>query len=164
MFNFLKNIFYKNNHKSTKNLKVIENFNIKKFEGVWYEIARYDNFFEKDYKNISAEYTIINENKFRIENFGILNDDFKSIKGFGKYKDKNNKNIGWLKISFFRPFYFDYKILYVDEKYENIIVTGSTTEFFWILSKNKTINKETYSNLIKISNKFGFEESKMIFN
>jgi apolipoprotein D and lipocalin family protein len=68
-----------------------------------------------------------------------------------------------LKVSFFKPFYGDYKIVYVDENYTNMLVTSSTYNYFWLLSRNKYLlyDREQLVNLLIIASNLGFDTTKM---
>jgi apolipoprotein D and lipocalin family protein len=69
-----------------------------------------------------------------------------------------------LKVSFFKPFYGDYKIVYVDENYTNMLVTSSTYNYLWLLSRNKYLlyDREQLVNLLIIASNLGFDTTKMI--
>ena len=73
------------------------------------------------------------------------------------HKLAKEKNIGWLKVSFFWFFYNDYKIIYADEKFNNIIVTGKNKDYFWILCNlyKKTPN-QTQVKKLRFSRRFPF--------
>ena len=93
-----------------KNATAVKNFEVEKYMGRWYEIARFDFRFERNLDNTTAEYTL-NEN----QTVGVLNqghdyikDTWKSAKGIAKFVGP--KDEGRLKVSFFRPFYGSYNI------------------------------------------------------
>lgn len=103
---------------------------------------------------------------------GFIHDkaESKQITGVAKRKNSNNENIedtdGWLLVSFFKPFFNDYKIIFVDQTFKFMIVTSKNYDYFWILSKYKPEDIATYQldELLKLSELFGFKISKMIFN
>ena len=62
---------------------VVKNFEINKYLGTWYEIARIDNRFEKDLINVKADYSLMDNGKVKVINSGYntkKNED-KSIEG-----------------------------------------------------------------------------------
>ncbi len=87
------------------------NFQIEKYLGTWYEIARLPNWFEKDLINVTATYSWRNEKQITVLNkgFNSKKSKWKDAKGIAKFAQ--NPLIGHLKVSFFRPFYADYFIL-----------------------------------------------------
>lgn len=157
--------------KNTTNLNCITNFDLSHFCGMWYEIARYDHWFEKDQIFVRSIYKVDQQtNEINVNNSGYIietqnNVDTKDIQGIAKFKYPENTNIGWLKVSFFKPFYSDYKILYVDSTWTYMIVTGKTYDYFWILSKKQReeIAVPQFEKLISIAESFGFKKTKMIF-
>lgn len=167
-FKAIKTFFNKltGKSKSTSKLDAISNFELEKFVGTWYEIVRYDHWFESGLRNVYTKYSLSEtKNKIKVENFGI---DLKTgkkkvITGKAKLNDLHYKNVGWLKVSFFGPFYNDYKIVYADKKFNNIIVVGNTYDYFWILSKHQYIDGNDLVMLIDKATELGFDENKMIF-
>jgi lipocalin len=139
---------------------VVKNFDINKFAGEWHEIARYDHWFERGLTKVKTEYQLINDNKISIKNTGINSKNkIEEITGSGRFKDK--KDEGLLEITFFWSFYSDYRIIYLDEKYELAIITSDTKKFLWVLSRDKNTPKEKYIDIIK---NLGFNTDKLIFN
>ena len=123
-------------YQPTDYIPAVSNFNINQYLGTWYEIARYDHWFEKDQKNIKTEY-ILKNNIIIVKNQGELNNELKTIEGIARFKDKTD--VGWLEVSFFKPIYGDYKIIYLDENYENVIITSDSKSYLWILSRNQKL-------------------------
>lgn len=156
--------FRKNNKIKGKNLKPVENFQLEKFLGKWYELVRYDHYFEKFQINVFSNYSINKNGEIEITNYGKLNDKTISISGIAKFKNINFKNIGWFRVSFFWPFYGDFKILYIDKGYKFAIISGSSSKYFWILSRTNEIENETMAYLLNKAEELGFDKSKMIFN
>ena len=153
-------LFRKNN--LNNDLEPITNFDLDKFIGTWYEIARYDHWFERGLTYVYTTYSYNNKLIF-VKNIGTdtETDEYKTV--VGKAKLAKEKNIGWLKVSFFWFFYNDYKIIYADEKFNNIIVTGKNKDYFWILSKSKYVDSDILVKLIDKATELGFSEDKMIF-
>lgn len=155
--------------KSTKNLKVINNFNLNRFLGTWYEIARYNHWFQKNQIYVNSTYELNKDNTIKVVNFGFIlnkNGEITQVRneGIAKLFDSNNPKLGWLKVSFFKSFYNDYKIIYIDPTYDYMIVTGKSFDFFWILSKKHAaaLSEQKFNELIFIAEKFGFNKDKMI--
>lgn len=150
------------NSQPTTEIPVVTNFNIKQFTGIWYETARYDHWFEKDMTDVYTKYKIIYENTISITNIGIKNNKEKIITGNGKFK--NNPTEGWLRISFFWPFYSDYKIIYLDECYQTAIITSDNKNYLWILTRTDKLSAETKQQLITILKQFNFDTDKLIWS
>ena len=63
----------------TSHQRTVQEFDIKKYMGLWYEVARYDNIFERGLVDVKAKYTLMKDNTVKVENrgrnlYGKLND------------------------------------------------------------------------------------------
>lgn len=146
-----------------KNAKVVENFNVDRYLGTWYEIARFDFRFEKDLDNVSAHYSLNNEG-----NVIVLNSGYNYEKGVWKKADgiakfRGNKNIAALKVSFFGPFYAGYNVVALDENYQYALIAGKDLDYLWILSRTKMIPEEVKSNFLRIAEEIGYNTTKLIW-
>ena len=146
---------------SSKNppLATVEKVDINKYLGTWYEIARYEHFFEKDCKNVSANYSMLDDETIKVVNkcTKIQTNEKKEAIGRAYSTDDSNSK---LKVSFFRPFYGDYWVLILDEKYEYVLVGTPSREYLWILSRTKTLNEKIKNDILTKLPELGFEASK----
>ena len=82
----------------------------------------------------------------------------------GKAYFVENTDLGYLKVSFFGPFYGSYIIFNLDhENYQYSLVSGPDKSYLWILSRSPKINNNTQSILIKKATELGFDTSKLIY-
>ncbi len=149
---------------SSKNLplKTVEKVDVQKYLGDWYEIARYEHFFEKECKNVIANYSMLDEKIIKVINkcTKISTNEKKEAMGRAYATDETNSK---LKVSFFRPFYADYWILILDENYEYVVVGTPSREYLWILARQKTISDEIKNNILQKLPSLGFDTSKLIW-
>ena len=92
--------------KSTTELDTttVRQLNLQRYMGKWYEIARYNHWFEKGMTHVIAEYSMQPDGKIRVVNKGIKNDKPKEITG--KARQPHPKEYpGRLEVSFFLWFY-----------------------------------------------------------
>jgi apolipoprotein D and lipocalin family protein len=123
------------------NLKVPEpakSVQIDRYTGLWHEIARYQNSFEKGCEAVTAKYDVLEDGRI-----GILNSCHKgSVTGSlttaaGKAKVVEGSNNTKLKVSFFGPFYLgDYWILDHADDYSWAIVGEPSGRYLWILTRS----------------------------
>jgi len=147
--------------KSTKDILPICNIDLKRYLGTWYEIARLPNSFEKGLENITATYNLRSDGKIEVINSGIKNGKKEIAKGVAWIPDKNCT--GKLLVSFFWIFKSQYNIILLDEvDYSYSVVTSSTNNYLWILSRKPKISNELYDNLIKFVSSKGFDFAKII--
>lgn len=147
-----------------EDLKAVNNFDLNRYLGTWYEIARLDHRFERGLNNISADYTMNTNNSIKVINKGWNVTDQKWEQAEGKAYFVEQPDIGRLKVSFFGPFYGSYNIIDLDKKnYSYAMVTGPDKSYFWILSRTKQLPKAKLDALINRAKVMGFPVDKFIF-
>lgn len=134
---------------------------IQRFMGRWHEIARYEHRFEKGMTHVSATYTLSGNGKIEVLNEGLKEGKHKQIKG--RAKQPNPQDPGKLKVSFFLWFYSDYYVLYIDPEYRYLLVGSSSDKYLWIMSREKSLAKETLDQLIDKLRVRGYDTDKLLF-
>ena len=142
-------------------IPAVTKFDIHRYTGTWYEIARLPNFFEKGLQNVSAEYTLLPDGMIRVVNRGVKNGKEKSISGFARFA--GSANTGELEVSFFRPFYSPYRIIHLDPEYTVACVMGKNTSFAWILARTPELPPEKLVEAVNFLRKNGFAVEKLIY-
>jgi len=97
-------------------VKPVEKFQLERYLGKWYEIARLDHSFERGLSQVSAEYSLNAEGSVKVINRGFSDKDKKWKEAVGKAYFVKRPDQGFLKVSFFGPFYGSYIILELDHK------------------------------------------------
>jgi len=142
----------------------INGFDINRYTGTWYEIARLDHRFERGLNNISATYTLKGDGSVKVLNKGWNQADGEWEQAEGKAYFVEQPDQGRLKVSFFGPFYAGYNIIALDKKdYAYSMVTGPDKSYLWILSRTRKMPKATLEALIEKAKQLGFATDKLIF-
>lgn len=146
-----------------KNVKAVGNFNVDRYLGTWYEIARFDFRFEKDLDNVSAQYSLNKEGNVIVLNSGYnyKKEEWKKADGLAKFR--GGKDVAELKVSFFGPFYAGYNVVALDENYQYALIAGKNLDYLWILSRTKNIPEEVRSNYLRIAKEIGYDISKLVW-
>jgi lipocalin len=132
---------------------------LNRYLGSWYEIAKYDHVFERGLDYAMANYTLREDGKIDVLNTGIKDGRAKDAKGIAK-----TTNIpGLLKVSFFGPFYSDYRIMMLDTNYQYVLVGGSNDKYLWILSRTPQLDEATKALILAEADKRGYDTSKLIW-
>lgn len=137
--------------KNYENLETVASVDLQKYSGIWYEIASYPTVFQKGCTNTSAEYQLTDKNYVKVINRcnkDSINGIAKSIEG--KAFIVKNTNNTKLKVQFFWPFKGDYWIIGLADDYSWAVVSHPNRKYLWILSRNKTIDDETYKKIIQL--------------
>lgn len=146
-----------------KNATPVKNFDIDKYLGNWYEIARFDFRFEKDMNNVMAQYSLNEKNNVTVLNSGYnyKKEEWVSAKGVAKFR--GDKNVAALKVSFFGPFYSGYNVIALDDNYQYALVAGKSLDYLWILSREKLVPENIKTKYLKIAQDIGYDTSKLIW-
>ena len=91
----------------------IPEFDLSKYLGTWYEIARFDHSFERGLDNVMAIYTLRDDGKVDVMNTGWKDGKFKVAEGKAKQPDPM-MDPAHLMVSFFLFFYSDYNVMMLD--------------------------------------------------
>lgn len=141
----------------------VENFELNRYLGKWYEIARLDHSFERGLERITAEYSMRDDGGVSVVNRGYSIEDDEWKVAEGKAYFVNDENKGYLKVSFFGPFYGSYVVFEIDQEgYEYAFVSGPDTSYLWLLSRSPKLQPEIVENFKRISRDRGFDTSKLI--
>lgn len=142
----------------------VKGFDVHRYLGTWYEIARLDNSFERGLIYVTATYALNEDGSLRVINRGFdpkLN-RWKEAQGRAYFVTEPDQ--GRLKVSFFRPFYGGYNILEIDDKnYSYALVCGNTRSYLWILARHPKLSETVTASLIQKAKKLGFETDELIF-
>lgn len=145
------------------NTHPVKKFDLNRYLGAWYEIARLDSRFEKDLNNVSAQYSLNTDRNVVVLNSGYNTVKKEWVKADGLAKFRGNQSEAALKVSFFGPFYAGYNVVALDTNYRYALVAGKDLNYLWILSRDKTIPEDVKTNYLKIALEIGYNTSKLIW-
>lgn len=132
-------------------------FDLRRYLGKWYEIARIENEFEPKMDKVVAQYNLNDDGSIQVINSGYVGGNFRQIVGHVIMTE--NKNI--LKVSFFPGIYSDYRVLVVDKNYDYALVGGDKDTYLWILSRTSKLNEDIIKDLIQVAKEKGYKVDKI---
>ena len=140
----------------------VDEFDLSRYLGVWYEIARYDHSFERGMDNTMAEYILQDNGKVFVLNSGWKNGKFEVAEGKAVYKDPEGKP-GAMKVSFFWFFYSEYNVMLVDEDYQISLVGSKAEKYLWILSRTPVPDENLLQMVLAEAEARGYDTSELIW-
>ena len=147
-----------------ENVNPVDNFKIEKYLGKWYEIARLDHSFERGLTHVTADYSLREDGGVRVLNRGYSAKAGSWKEAEGKAYFVKGSNQGYLKVSFFGPFYGSYIVFGLDqENYQYSLVCGPNKSYLWILARRPIMKQDIKDTLIEAVSASGFETNKLIF-
>lgn len=143
-------------------LPVAQNFQLDRYLGTWYEVARLPNRFEKDLHKVTANYSLNSDGGVKVINKGYNLKKKEWEQAEGKAYFTGNDNVGALKVSFFGPFYGGYNIIELDhESYQYALVAGPKREYLWILARSPDLSEAIIDKLVAKAQLDGFPVEKL---
>lgn len=147
--------------RSTADIPAVGNFDGERYMGTWYEIARLPTWFERDLDGVTAEYSLRKDGKITVLNSGVRNGKATYAEGIARFKEDAGK--GELEVSFQRPFYGAYRIIYLPADYSVALVTGADRSYLWILARKAVLPEQQLQQLLDMAAKWDFDTSALIF-
>ena len=143
----------------------VDGFELNRYLGTWYEIARLDHRFERGLTDITAEYSLRDDGSVRVINSGYDIEQGERHAAEGKAHFVGAKDVGSLEVSFWGPFYGAYNIIALDKTaYRYVMITGNSRDYLWILSRTPTLDRATLDDLLVQANALGFATQDLIFS
>ncbi|MCC8035143.1 MAG: lipocalin family protein [Rikenellaceae bacterium] len=140
-----------------KGVRAVMPFELDKFLGTWYEIARLDYKQEKNMQYVTAEYSINPDGSVKVINKGYDTEkgEWEEVEGKAKFVDDQNE--GMLKVSFFGPFYSGYNVIAIDPEYKYALIAGEDMDYLWLLSREKTMPDDVRKEYLRLACHLGYE-------
>ena len=143
---------------TTSDIAAVRGFEPDRYMGTWYEIARLPQYFERDLDEVKAQYALNDDGTIRVENSGVREGERKSITGTAKLKDPDAKPLtGELRVSFFWPFYSDYRVIELAPDYSYAVVTAGSRDYLWVLARRPTMEKDLLDGILNRAKEHGFD-------
>lgn len=144
------------------NIETVENLDLQRYLGKWYEIARFDHRFERGMVGVTATYSMMDDGTIKVINEGF-DHAFEGKHRFAEGKAKKTDEPGVLKVSFFWIFYAQYRVLELDENYQWALIGSSSENYLWILNRTPQLEEHTKNLILKKAEKRGYDISKLIW-
>lgn len=138
-------------------------FDLARYEGRWYEVARLDHSFERGMTDVSATYQRQSDGTVQVLNRGFDTGKNDWRQAEGKAKFTGDKNTASLKVSFFGPFYGGYNVIKLDDKYQYALVSGPNRDYLWILSRTPTIPDAVKQDYLNTARSLGFRVDQLVW-
>ena len=132
---------------------------LNRYLGEWYEIARFDHSFERGVQQAKAKYSLKDDGTIEVVNSGVRDGKPKTAIGKGKTTDTP----GLLRVSFFGPFYADYRVMLIDKDYSHALVGSGSADYLWILSRTPGLPENVKSELLAEAQRRGYDTDKLIW-
>jgi len=142
----------------------VTGFQLERYLGKWYEIARLDHSFERGLTRVTAEYSLRSDGGVKVLNRGYSAGEKAWKEAEGKAYFVTTADQGYLKVSFFGPFYGSYVVFELDrENYQYALVCGPNKSYLWMLARSPEVPDTLKKTLTEKAAALGFDTSQLIF-
>lgn len=145
-----------------KRAKAVTPFDLDRYLGKWYEIARMDYRFERNLSKVTATYAKKDEQYTWVINRGYDEKAKKWKQSIGRAAAVE-PGTGRLKVSFFGPFFAGYNVIAIDPGYQYALIAGNNLDYLWLLSRDKTMPDKIVHRYLNIAEHIGYDTGKLIW-
>lgn len=142
----------------------VQEFELENYLGTWHEIARLDHSFERGLSKVTADYSLRDDGGVKVINRGysVENQEWKEAEGKAYFVD--GEQTGYLKVSFFGPFYGSYVVFELDKAdYQYAFVSGPNNDYLWLLAREPQVEQSVVDKFLSMSKDRGFDTEQIIF-
>ncbi|MBT8472645.1 MAG: lipocalin family protein [Marinicaulis sp.] len=135
-----------------------------RYQGLWYEIARFPNSFEENCEGVTAEYAKRDDGLISVTNTcrnGAVDGKVKVANGKARVVDEATN--AKLEVSFFGPFWGDYWILWLADDYSLSLVGEPQGRYLWMLSRTPEISDEVRTDAIARLKALGYNTDALYY-
>lgn len=141
----------------------VRDFELPRYLGTWYEIARLDHRFERGLSRVTATYSSREDGGVKVVNRGYDAESERWEEAVGRAYFIEAPNVGRLKVSFFGPFYGGYNVIALDDDYQWSLVAGPSRDYLWILARSPELPDDTVAELVARARALDFPTEALIF-
>ena len=130
-------------------LETVEEVDLSRYVGGWYEIASYPQFFQRRCVGTTATYRVRDDGLIDVQNRCYRDSlDGRLVDAGGRARVPDPAESAKLEVSFFGPFWGSYWVIDLGEDYEYAVVGGPSRDFLWILSRTPTMEESVYQGIL----------------
>lgn len=148
-------------------LPVVQNLDLERYMGTWYEIARFDHSFQRRCGATKAQYQLKRNHVRVINSCRRLNRPERVTQARGRAFVADEQTNAKLEVSFvpffriFGLFSGNYYVIALDENYQYAMVGEPSREFLWILSRTPELDQSIVDQLKWKARELGFNTDKL---
>jgi apolipoprotein D and lipocalin family protein len=144
-------------------LRTVETVNLERYAGLWFEIARYPNWFQRACTGLTtAEYTPMTDGTIRVVNrCQTRSGRWQEVRGTATVVPGTGN--ARLRVGFGGPFKGDYWIIGLDrENYTWAVVGHPSRKFLWFLAREETVRREVWEEMVRVAREAGYDPDRLI--
>lgn len=123
--------------------------NIKKFSGLWYEIARTSNSYQEKCVASSVEYRLQQDNTYKVYNRcfeNVIGGNLIEYKGTAK--SANGQSMSKIDMTYYYIFTKQYRVIHLEKDYSAAVVADEKMKQVWVMSRKPKLQKKKLSKIL----------------
>lgn len=134
----------------------VTGFELDRYLGRWYEIARLDHPFERGLSNVTATYSLNEDGSVRVANAGYDTRTCEYDEQIGRATFVGDPSVASLGVSFFGPFEGGYHVIELAPDYSYAVVSGPDKGYFWVLSRTPQMSDRLLTRILGDAEAVGY--------
>lgn len=145
-------------------VRPVSGFELERYLGTWYEVARLDHSFERGLTRVTAQYSMRDDGGVKVINRGYSTKKNEWDEAEGKAYFVGDESEGYLKVSFFGPFYGSYIVFELDqENYQYAFISGPDLSNLWLLARTPDPGDDVKRRFEARARSLGFAVDELIW-
>lgn len=136
-------------------------FDVQRYLGDWYEIARLDNWFEKGLRKVYARYVLNPDGSISVTNGGY--DAITGERREARARAVPGKVPNSLKVYFVPLVFGRYEVAFLDADYSRAVVAGGSLDYLWLLARAPQIDDNALQPMLQAARALGYDTDKLIY-
>lgn len=138
----------------------LPDFDLSRYLGHWYEIARTNTWFERGLSRAQAQYSRCDDGTLNVVNTGFdaSRGRWKTARAKGVPGDRPNA----FKVYFVPLFYGRYEVAWIDADYSRAFVSGGSLRYAWFLSRTPAVSSGELEEFFSRAAELGYERSSFL--
>lgn len=139
----------------------VAKLDLRKYSGTWYSLYSIPTIFDKGSRETTTKYTLNKEGYYNVLTTYKKPNDDKIYSRNSKMFPSENGDSGELQAQFIWPIKVDYWIIELADDYSYVVVGHPDHKFLFIMSRNKSIPKKSYEEIVAHCKSKGYDVSKL---
>lgn len=144
-------------------VKAVDSFELRRYLGLWYEIARFPHWFERGMTHTTAEYAPRADGRVSVVNRGYSAEKGRWAEASAVAWLAGQPDVGHLRVRFFWPFWSTYKVVALDPEYRWSLVAGGDFTYLWVLCREPFLAPEILGGVLARARELGFDTARLEF-
>jgi len=141
----------------------VRGFELERYLGRWYEIARLDHSFERGLSDVTATYSLREDGGVDVVNRGYSEEAGEWREARGRAYFVGDPDRAYLRVSFFGPFYGSYVVFELDADYRYAFVSGPDRDYLWLLARQPRPDPAVIARFERRAGELGFDTGALIY-